>query len=56
MSIFSLLWPVSIVLGLLGLAAFFWSMRNGQYSDTSGDAQRIIYDEDTPLDKNRGSE
>jgi cbb3-type cytochrome oxidase maturation protein len=51
MSVFSLLWPISIVLGLAGLAAFFWSLRSGQYSDTAGDAQRIIYDEDAPLSK-----
>ena len=55
MSIFALLWPISIVLGLVGLAAFFWSLRSGQYGDTAGDAQRIIYDEDVPLDKDQGS-
>ncbi len=55
MSVFSFLWPISIVLGLIGLAAFFWSLRNGQYSDTAGDAQRIIYDDDVPLDKDKGS-
>lgn len=36
---------------VLGLAAFFWSLRNGQYGDAPGDAQRIIYDEDALLDK-----
>lgn len=51
MSVFSLLWPISLALGLVGLAAFFWSLRDGQYSDTAGDAQRIIYDEDAPRDK-----
>lgn len=56
MSMFTLLWPISILLGLIGLAAFFWSLRSGQYGDTTGDAQRIIYDEDVPLDKdNNGS-
>lgn len=51
MTVFTLLWPISIILGLIGLAAFFWSLRSGQYNDTAGDSQRIIYDEDKPLDK-----
>ncbi|MEZ0260057.1 MAG: cbb3-type cytochrome oxidase assembly protein CcoS [Alphaproteobacteria bacterium] len=55
MTMFSLLWPISIALGLIGLAAFFWSLKNGQYGDAAGDAQRIIYDEDAPLDKDKGS-
>lgn len=55
MSMFSLLWPISIVLGLVGLGAFFWSLRSGQYNDTAGDAQRIIYDDDVPLDKGGGN-
>ena len=53
MTMFALLWPISILLGLVGLGAFFWSMRSGQYTDTAGDAQRIIYDEDMPLDKDK---
>lgn len=55
MTTFSLLWPISIALGLIGLAAFFWSLKSGQYGDAAGDAQRIIYDEDVPLDKDKGS-
>ncbi len=55
MSMFTLLWPISIVLGLIGLAAFFWSMKSGQYNDTAGDAERIIYNEDVPLDNDRKS-
>lgn len=54
MSVFSLLWPISIILGLIGLAAFFWALHSGQYNDTAGDAQRILYDEDAPLDKDEG--
>lgn len=54
MSVFSLLWPISLVLGLVGLGAFFWSLRSGQYGDAAGDAARIIYDDDTPLDKGEG--
>lgn len=41
--------PVSIFLGLLGLAAFLWSLRRGQYRDLEGDAARILLaDDDAP--------
>lgn len=40
--------PISLGLGLLGLAAFFWSFRSGQYEDMDGAAERILYDEDKP--------
>lgn len=50
MSILSLLVPVTLVMGLIGLGSFFWSLRNGQYEDLEGDAERILYDdEDRPL-------
>lgn len=38
--------PAALFLGLLGLAAFLWSMRSGQYDDLDGAAQRILFDED----------
>ena len=34
--------PISIFLGALGLAAFLWTLRRGQYSDPDGDAARIL--------------
>ncbi len=34
--------PLSIGLGLIGLAAFFWALRNGQFEDPDGAAWRII--------------
>ena len=37
--------PVSLFLGALGLAAFFWSLKNRQYDDPEGDARRILTDE-----------
>lgn len=49
MGSFSYLYPISLLLGLLGLGAFLWALRSGQYSDTKGDAERIIYDDDKPL-------
>ncbi|MAM37044.1 cbb3-type cytochrome oxidase assembly protein CcoS (plasmid) [Sphingobium naphthae] len=42
----SFLIPVALFLGLLGLAAFFWSMRSGQYDDLDGAANRILIDDD----------
>ncbi len=42
---FFFLIPISIGLGLVGLAAFFWSLNNGQYSDLDGAAQRILFDD-----------
>lgn len=38
--------PAAIFLGLLGLAAFLWSLKNGQFQDLDGEAQRILFDED----------
>jgi cbb3-type cytochrome oxidase maturation protein len=34
--------PVALLLGGLGLAAFLWSLRNGQYEDLDGAAWRAI--------------
>lgn len=34
--------PVSLFLGGLGLVAFLWSLRAGQYDDPEGDGQRIL--------------
>jgi cbb3-type cytochrome oxidase maturation protein len=41
--------PVALILGGTGLAAFMWSLRNRQYDDLDGAAQRILFDEDCPL-------
>ncbi len=40
--------PVSLALGLVGLAAFLWSLRTGQYDDPQGAAERVLLDEDRP--------
>lgn len=41
--------PVAIGLGAIGLAAFMWSLRSGQYDDLDGAAERILVDEDRPI-------
>lgn len=38
--------PIALGLGTLGLAAFLWSMKNGQYEDMDGAAARILIDEE----------
>ena len=41
-----LLIPIALFLGLLGLAAFFWALRDGQFDDSEGAAARIFIDEE----------
>lgn len=41
--------PVSLLLGGGALAAFLWSLRSGQYEDLDGAANRILFDDDSPL-------
>ncbi|HEY6965737.1 MAG TPA: cbb3-type cytochrome oxidase assembly protein CcoS [Erythrobacter sp.] len=38
--------PIALGMGLLGLLAFLWSMRDGQYEDMEGAANRILIDEE----------
>ncbi len=44
MSILLLLAPISVGLAALGLGAFWWTLRAGQYEDPRGDAARILDD------------
>ena len=37
--------PAALFLGLLGLAAFIWALRSGQYDDLEGAANRILFDD-----------
>lgn len=47
----ALLWliPLALILGGVGLWAFFWTVRSGQYDDPQGDAGRFLYAEDRPI-------
>ncbi len=38
--------PVALFLGLLGLGAFIWTLKSGQYDDLDGAAERILHDDD----------
>ena len=44
--------PAALLLGGIGLAAFLWSLRDGQYDDLDGAAMRILLD-DSEGDENR---
>lgn len=37
--------PVALLLGGLGLAAFLWSLKSGQYDDMEGPAWRVLDDD-----------
>lgn len=42
MNVLVYLIPISLLLGGLGLAAFFWTLKSRQYEDPDGDSQRIL--------------
>ena len=37
--------PIALGLGFLGLCAFVWSLKSGQFDDLDGAAERILDDE-----------
>ncbi|MEE2526527.1 cbb3-type cytochrome oxidase assembly protein CcoS [Hyphobacterium sp. HN65] len=50
MDVLIFLIPIALGMGLVGLGAFLWSLKSGQYEDMEGAAQRIlIEDDDRPL-------
>jgi len=40
--------PAALFLGLLGLGAFLWALRSGQFDDLDGAAERILFDDEEP--------
>lgn len=46
MNVLVYLIPIALFLGGLGLAAFLWSLKTGQYDDLEGAANRILFDDD----------
>jgi cbb3-type cytochrome oxidase maturation protein len=38
--------PVALFLGLVGLAAFVWALKSGQFDDPDGAAARILMDDE----------
>jgi cbb3-type cytochrome oxidase maturation protein len=42
----TILIPIALGLGLAGLAAFFWAMRDGQFDDMEGAGMRILIEDE----------
>lgn len=51
MSVLAFLIPIALVLGGVGLAAFFWALKSGQFEDPKGAAERILLDDDLDEDQ-----
>jgi len=43
--------PLMIIIGLVMVVIFFWTVRSGQYDDMEGDSNRILMDEDDTENK-----
>ena len=48
MEILYLLVPLSVILVFVIAAAFWWSLRSGQYDDLDGPAHSILFDDQDP--------
>lgn len=48
MTVLAYLIPIALLLGLVGLAAFLWALKSGQFEDLDGAASRILFDDDPP--------
>ena len=46
MSVLIYLIPIALLLGFIGLIAFIWTLKSGQYEDMDGAAQRVLLDDD----------
>lgn len=46
MTILGFLIPLALIMGLVGLGAFFWAMRDGQFEDLDGAANRILIEDE----------
>ena len=42
----AILIPIALAMGFLGLVAFSWALRGGQFEDMDGAASRILIEED----------
>lgn len=49
MNIIIYLIPIALLLGLLGLGAFLWSLKSGQFDDLDGAAMRALRNDDGTL-------
>jgi len=49
MTALAYLLPIALILGLAGLIAFLWSLKDGQLDDLEGAANRILFDDEDEL-------
>lgn len=49
MNVLIMLIPMALFMGLIGLGAFMWALKSGQWDDPEGAANRILDDDDRPL-------
>jgi len=47
--------PIALLLGGLGLGAFLWSLKSGQYEDLEGAAWRALQDDEPKKDPNQAA-
>ena len=45
MAVLLLVIPIALALGTLGLVAFLWALRSGQYDDIEGAEYRVLNDD-----------
>ena len=45
MDILLYLIPIALILGVIGLTAFLWTLKNNQYEDLDGAAHLILIDD-----------
>ena len=45
MNVLAFLVPLALVLGILWVGVFMWTLKSGQYDDLEGEALRILDDE-----------
>ncbi len=46
MTVLLYLIPIALLLGILGLIAFLWALRNKQFEDLEGSSKRILFDDE----------
>lgn len=38
--------PAMLAIGVIGVVVFIWAVRNGQYDDMEGAANRVLFDDE----------
>ena len=38
--------PIALFMGFVGLVAFIWALKSGQFDDLDGEASRILFDDE----------